>query len=87
MSVWSSLEGTLTIHDREHFSVKKYTAAMFDEYTIHLTDGLASKDNEITYKIQLSVCLDGDQAYRLLSYWVKGIPGRVDAEIVVRVLK
>ena len=87
MSVWSSLEGTLIIHNREHFSVKKYTAAMFDEYTLYLTDNLTSKDNEIAYKIQLSVCLDGDQAYRSLSYWVKGIPGRVDAEIVLRVMK
>lgn len=87
MSVWSSLEGTLIIHARESFSLKKYTKAMFDEYTLDILDRIESKDSELTYKVELSVCLDGDQAYRMLSYWTKGIPGRVDVEIIVRMLK
>ena len=87
MSVWSSLEGTLIIHPRESFSLKKYTEAMFDEYTLNITDRVVSKDNEIIYKIELAVCLDGDQAYRMLSYWFGGIPGRIDAEIVIRMFK
>jgi hypothetical protein len=87
MSVWSSLEGTLVIHPRESFSIKKYTHAMFDEHSLSIVDRVVSKDNEIFYKIELSVCLDGDEAYRMLSYWLSGIPGRADVEIIVRKLK
>lgn len=87
MSVWSSLEGTLVIHPRESFSIKKYTDAMFDEHSLSIVDRVVSKDNKIFYKIELSVCLDGDEAYRKLSYWLAGIPGRADVEIIVRKLK
>ena len=57
MSVWSRLEGTLVIHPRESFSIKKYTDAMFDEHSLSIVDRLVSKDNEIFYKLELSVCL------------------------------
>lgn len=87
MSVWSSLRGTLVIHPRESFSLKKYTQAMFDEHSLSIADRVVSKNNEIFYNIELSVCLDGDEAYRKLSYWLGGIPGRADVEIFVRKLK
>lgn len=87
MSVWSRLEGTFVIHPRESFSIKKYTDAMFDEHSLSIVDRVVSKDNEIFYNIELSVCLDGDEAYRMLSYWLAGIPGRADVEIIVRKLK
>lgn len=87
MSVWSRLEGTLVIHPRESFSIKKYTDAMFDEHSLSIVDRLVSKDNEIFYKLELSVCLDGDEAYRMLSCWLAGIPGRADVEIIVRKLR
>lgn len=87
MSIWSRLEGTLIIHPSESFSLKKYSQAMFDEYSLSIVDTVVSKNNEIFYKIELSVCLDGDEAYRELSYWLSGIPGRADVEIFVRKLK
>lgn len=87
MSIWSELKGTVQIHTSEHFSLKKYTNGLFDENILSIVDVVSSGDNEITYNIRLSVCLDGEYAFKALSKWVEGIPGKVDVEITVRVLK
>lgn len=85
MSVWSSATGTITVDNAEHFSVKKYTYALYDEVIVSIEYG-----DEIslrTDRFKLSVCLSGMEAMEFFNKWVEGIPGHVDMIIELRMVK
>lgn len=85
MSVWSTAQGTVTIDNSEHFSLKKYTHSLFDEVSLNIEYG--PEDHLRTDKFYMSVCLDGQQAMDFFAKWVEGIPGHVDMTIELRMLK
>lgn len=85
MSVWSSATGAITVDSSEHFSLKKYTHALYDEVSLNVEYGEGTSLR--TDHFYLSVCLDGEQAMDFFTKWVEGIPGKVDMIVELRMIK
>ena len=82
MSIWSEVSGCVALRNDSHFSLKKYTAGLFDEYDLRVEQ--ENTLNSIMVKFNLTFCGDGLDAAKLVDAWIAGIPGDVDCSATIR---
>lgn len=81
MSVWATIDGTVQISKGQHFSLKKWTDSVFDEYYMTQTH-----DPVIT-QVRITFCAEASDAVKGVEKWIAGIPGKVDVEATIRYIK
>jgi hypothetical protein len=80
MSVWASIEGTVRVGQEQHFSLKKWTDSIFDEYTITCSQPFYTQ-------VRITFCAEASDAVKGVEKWLAGIPGKVDIEATIRYIK
>ena len=84
MSVGGSIEGTVRVGQEQHFSLKKWTDPIFDEYTITCPQPVA----DISYtQVRITFRAEASDAVKGVEKWIAGIPGKVDIEATIRYIK
>jgi len=84
MSVSATIEGTVQISKGQHFSLKKWTDSIFEEYTITCPQPVA----DISYtQVRITFRAEASDAVKGVEKWIAGIPGKVDIEATVRYIK
>lgn len=82
MSVWSKVAGTARTPPTKHFSLRKHTQSCFSECTIDIEEFATNR-----YSFEISVCLDGEPAFKELKRWFDDIPGSVVATFEIEMVK
>lgn len=84
MSVWATIEGTVRISKDQHFSLKKWTDSVFDEYNITCSQPFA----DLSYtQVRITFCAEASDAVKGVEKWLVGVPGKIDVETTIRWIK
>lgn len=87
MSIWSSVEGTVSVRKDSNISIKKILQASYDEVAVSVDTVM--KGDFYEHSIVCRVCLDGEGACEWVRGFISAIKGleksaRISLELNVR---
>lgn len=86
MSIWSSIEGTIRVHSKEKFSLRKYTRAAINLVYVLNISKVTTREGSYLVQFTLNVIADGADASAIFDRYMSGIPGSYELETHIRYL-